>query len=123
RSAHRVALQRRAELAQGRQQAAIEVAVLGERGVERRNAVALREDEAIALGRVRGLRVLAQVIAIERLDQIDGAQRATGMTAPRLRDHLEDVDAEARAYLAQRLDSFFAARLGHRMCPPRAGAM
>src|SRR5690606_1844344 len=75
RPTHRMALKRRAELAQRRQKTAVEVAVLGERGVEGRHAVPLRQNEAVAIRIVRGFCGLAQVVAVQRFDQVDGAER------------------------------------------------
>ena len=103
-AAHDVALQLGAEAAEAGQQRGVEVAGLGQRGVEHGRRVALAQHEAVAVGPIGPGGVVAQHAAeVERRQDLDRRQRPAGV--PRLGRvrHLDDVAAEALRRVLQRL--------------------
>ena len=92
---HGVPLHPRVHLPKRLQLAHREVAGLRERRVQRGHAMALRQDEAVAVGPLGVLRIVSQHASeIERGDDVDGGERASGMSAVGGGDHLDDVHAQ-----------------------------
>src|SRR5881296_3185318 len=85
-------LQGRAELAQGDQQLLREVAGLREHGVEGRDRMALREHDAVAVGPVRALGVVAKPPEVQRGEDVDHRERAAGMSGARVSEHAQDLN-------------------------------
>ncbi len=89
-----VALELGADLAQAHQVLEREVAVVGERRVLDRRRVALAEDEAVALGPVGVLRVVAQDPVVERGDDVGGRERGVEVARLGDREHAHAVDPQ-----------------------------
>ncbi len=80
---------------------AAEVARLGERGIEHRRGVALREHEAIAARPLGVGCVVAHDAAEEQHgDDVGCRERAAGVAAAGLGDHLDDVGPHPRGLRA-----------------------
>jgi hypothetical protein len=90
----RMALEHRADLAELLELGVREVAVLGKRRVEDRRGVALGEDEAVALGPVGPLRVVAEDPEVERGDDVSRRERAVEVAGLGDREHPHAVDPQ-----------------------------
>ena len=90
----RMAFQGAPDLAQGCEHIGGEVTGFGEHGVEQRGAVTFAQDEPIALGPARLLRVVAHDAAeVQRHGDLDAGQRAGRMSGAGLGGARDDVPA------------------------------
>src|SRR5215510_4751406 len=72
------------------------VAGLRHHGIERRDRMSLRENEAIALWPIRPLGIVPHPRKVEAGEDVDRGERAAWVTRARFRQHLDDVDSQAR---------------------------
>src|SRR5262245_66543783 len=107
-------LERRAELAQRDELLLREVAGLRHDGIERGDRVPLREHDAVAIGPVRPLGITAQPPEIERDEDVDHRERATGMPGARVGEHPENLDT---TLARDRLETYFSHQSSSSMNP------
>ncbi len=70
------------------------VAALRQHAVQHRRGMALGQNEAVAIGPFRIVRVVPQDIEKQRGQNLDRGQRTSGMPGPGVRNHLDDVPAD-----------------------------
>ena len=114
-----VALQPRAEAAEGRELLDGEVAELGEQRVLDGRGVALAHDEAVAAGPVGAVGVVIHDAAVERGHDLDGGERAADVAGAGLEDHAHDVAADAPC---QRGQIEVASRADNHLAPASPGS-
>src|SRR5262249_51719147 len=78
-----------------------EEAAVGEHGIEREAAMALAQDEAIALAPARFGRPIAQEVVVKDSDDFDERQRGPDMSTPALLDGAEDQAPQMAAALVE----------------------
>ena len=100
----RMAVQLRQRLHVGGQHIERDEAGLGQRRVERAGAVALAQDEAVAAGIARPLRIVAQHAEIEGRQNVGDRHVAAGMAKLRLEHHRQRAAADAQRLLAHERD-------------------
>jgi hypothetical protein len=88
-----VPLEGRAEVAERLQLLLREVAELRHRDVHDRDAVALREHEAITVGPERVIRAQAELVEEQRGDHVRGGERPSGVAGAGRGDGLQVGDA------------------------------
>src|SRR5216117_354581 len=86
-----MALEPRAELAERDELGFVEVARPRHDRVERGDGVALGEDDAVPIGPVGALRVVAQPTEVERREDIDHRERAARMPRACVGEHADDL--------------------------------
>jgi hypothetical protein len=100
----RMALVDRAQLAQSVQLIRRRVPTLRQHRVEHRRGVALGKQEAVAFRPIRFRRVVAHRVEEKRHQDLDGRQRAPGMSRLGGGDHLDDLPARRAADSGQLLN-------------------
>ena len=79
-----------------------EEAPIGQHGVERQAAMALAQDEAVALAPPRLGRIMAQEVVVEDANDLDQGKRRPDMPSPAILDGTKDEAPQVPATLVQR---------------------